>query len=88
LESIPRPRRTARPLCRPARGRKGCAIDLTDVNTRFQPAPTDSELAWQLRGVLLAIAQHWLVNLPDKPQREQAIDHLAAAAAHACDCLG
>jgi hypothetical protein len=33
----------------------------------------------------LAVAQDWLIRIPESPERETAIDHLDAAAVWACE---
>lgn len=53
----------------------------------FAPLAEDTEPARQIRGTALAVAQHWLVYLPDGKARAAALYRLREAADLACEAL-
>lgn len=47
----------------------------------------DSPATQHVRGTALAVAQDWLIRLPDGPEKQQAIDFLDMAAVLACEAF-
>lgn len=65
-------------------------IELRDVHERFAALSTEPEPVRTVRGVGLAVAEHWLIHLPAGPTRDKAlaalgdaVDLAAAAYTHA-----
>lgn len=56
-------------------------IELRDVHERFAAlsTSTEPEPVRAVRGVGLAVAEHWLIHLPAGPTRDQAIAALGDA---------
>jgi hypothetical protein len=59
-------------------------VDLADVCERFAGLSDVPKEHREIRGVILAVAQDWLVRLEDGPAKDEAIDHLFQAAELAC----
>lgn len=53
---------------------------LDDVLAQFAALADDSAPVRHIRGTALAVAQDWLIRLPDGPGKAKAIDALADAA--------
>jgi type III secretory pathway component EscV len=62
-------------------------MTLDDLLRRFAVLPVGDGPTRTVRGILLAIAQDWLITLPPGPEKDQAIDYLALAAERACGAL-
>lgn len=60
-------------------------MDLAELSARFAGLADVPEPHRQVRGVILAVAQDWLVRLEDGPAKSKAIDTLLHAADLACE---
>lgn len=66
---------------RPSRPKTGPLIELRDVHERFAAlsTSTEPEPVRTMRGVGLAVAEHWLIRLPAGPARDKALAALSDA---------
>ncbi|GAA3957687.1 hypothetical protein GCM10023085_45230 [Actinomadura viridis] len=62
-------------------------ISLDDILRRFAALADDAQPVRHVRGVGLAVAEHWLITLPAGPERDKAIDHLGEAVDLAVEAL-
>jgi hypothetical protein len=62
-------------------------VTLTDVNARFAGLVDVPRGHQQVRGVGLAVAQDWLLRIPDGPAKDKAIDALFHAVDLACEAI-
>ena len=60
---------------------------LDDIFARFAALVDEPEPARSVRGPLLAVAQDWLIRLPEGTAKELALWHLERAGEAACDAL-
>jgi hypothetical protein len=58
---------------------------LDDILARFAALAEEPEPVRSVRGPLLAMAQDWLVRLPEGEPKRRALDYLELAGAAACD---
>lgn len=54
-------------------------IELRDLHERFAALAVEPEPVRSVRGLGLAVAEHWLIHLPAGPTRDQAIAALGDA---------
>jgi len=52
---------------------------LADVTCRFAPLAVEPEAARTVRGLAWALALHWQAHLPEGPDKQRALEQLAAA---------
>lgn len=61
---------------------------LDDILTRFAALVDEPEPVRTVRGTALALAEHWLIVLPDGAAKTAALDRLAEATDLACQAVG
>lgn len=65
---------------------EGAAIAaLDDLLARFAPLAVEPEPVRTVRGTALALAEFWLIRLPEGPAKTKALDALDEAAGHAVE---
>ncbi|MFG2001667.1 hypothetical protein ACGFNU_21205 [Spirillospora sp. NPDC048911] len=62
-------------------------ISLDDIHARFGALSERPEPERTLRGLTLALAEYYLVKLPDEPAKAKAIEALEDAMDFACEAL-
>lgn len=60
------------------------AHTLNDLLFRFAALADEPEPVRDVRGITLAVAQYWLIKLPDSPSKVEALDYLSLAREAAC----
>jgi hypothetical protein len=61
------------------------AAPLDEILVRFAALAEEPEPVRSVRGPVLALAQDWLIRLPDGDHKKRALHYLEQAGAAACD---